>query len=390
MGANTADVIVVGLGAFGSATVYQLARQGVKVIGIDQYAPPHDRGASHGSTRITRLAVGEGEVYIPIIKRSHEIWNELEASTGQKLYYKTGGLIMGPQDGTISHHGKPDFVRRTIANAERWGIDHEVLDAVEVSARYPQFQTRGDELAYLEPDSGVLVPEACVQAQLQQALALGAELRLNEKVLYISEEGANVKVRTSLGAYSAAKVVVTAGPWLPAMTGGTMQMNLRVLRQALHWFETTRPSLYSPDVCPIFIWMHGSRDQDYMYGFPMVDGKPGVKVASEQYETECTPDDFDRVVGAEESQEMFDINVAGRLAGVTSKTVHSAACLYTVSSDSGFVVDTYRDMENVMAVSACSGHGFKNSAGLGERMARWATTREPAGLEHFRVARFNT
>lgn len=388
MDVKTADVIVVGLGAFGSATVYQLARLGVKVIGIDQFAPPHDRGSSHGSTRITRLAVGEGEVYIPIIKRSHEIWSELESRTGRKLYHRVGGLIMGPKDGTISHHGRPDFIRRTIANAQRFGIEHEVLDAAEVSDRYPQFQTRGDELAYFEPDSGVLLPEMCVETQIEQARVLGASIRLNEKVLSIEEKGDGVLVRTASGRYCAAKVIVTAGPWVPALAGGTFDKNLRVMRQALHWFETTNAGLYAPESCPIFIWMHGSRDQDYMYGFPMVDGKAGVKVATEQYEDSCTPDDFDRTVSAEESREMFANNVSGRLKAVTSKAVHAAACLYTVSTDSGFVVDTYRGMENVMAASACSGHGFKNSAGLGERLALWALGRDAGSLDQFRAARF--
>lgn len=386
--AKTADVIVVGLGAFGSATTYQLASRGVKVIGIDQFAPPHDRGSSHGASRITRLAVGEGEVYVPLIRRSHAIWSDLESRTGTKLFHRTGGLIMGPQDGTVSHHGKPDFVRRTIANARRFGIGHEVLDASEVSRRYPQFITRGDELAYFEPDSGVLLPELCVETQLRLAESLGAIIRCNEKVVSIEDQGGSVVVNTTLGTYSAAKVIVTAGPWVPALSGGTVENNLRVMRQVLYWFETANPSMYAPERCPIFIWMHGSGDEDYMYGFPMVDGKPGVKVATEQYRDSCAPDGYDRTVRREDAERMFTHHVQGRLDAMIPRVVDSATCLYTVSSDSGFIVDRFREMDNVTVVSACSGHGFKNSAGLGEQLALQAMGSNEVNLTAFGAGRF--
>ena len=80
---KTWDVIVAGVGAMGSAALYQLARRGVRVLGLDRFHPPHDRGSSHGDTRITRLALGEGEQYVQFARRSHEIWRELEAATGE-------------------------------------------------------------------------------------------------------------------------------------------------------------------------------------------------------------------------------------------------------------------------------------------------------------------
>lgn len=385
---NMADVIVVGLGAFGSATAYQLARRGISVIGIDQFSPPHDRGSSHGATRITRLAVGEGEIYVPLIKRSNEIWDELESATGTALVHRVGGLIMGPRDGTVSHHGKPDFVRRCIAAAQHFGIAHEVLDAGDIGRRYPQFLTRGDELAYYEPDAGILLPEACIQAQIDQARLNGARIHFDEKVLAIEESASGATVTTTAGKYTAAKVVVTAGPWVPGLAAGAVADNLRVMRQVLYWFETTAPELYSAANCPIFIWMHGAGDEDYMYGFPMVDGKGGVKVATEQYHETCDPDAFDRDVSAAEARQMFERNVAGRLKSVLPAVTHRAACMYTVSSDSGFIVDQYRGMRNALVVSACSGHGFKNSAGLGESVALRIMGQDTPQLAPFAVSRF--
>jgi sarcosine oxidase len=138
MNRHSADVIVIGLGAMGSAALYQLARRGISVTGIDRFAPPHERGSSHGESRITRQAIGEGEEYVPFALRSHEIWRELEADTGRSLFAPIGGLIIGRRtDSGI--HGQADFIGRTIAAATRFGIEHEVLTADDVTRRFPQF-----------------------------------------------------------------------------------------------------------------------------------------------------------------------------------------------------------------------------------------------------------
>ena len=142
------------------------------------------------------------------------------------------------------------------------------------------------------------------------------------------------------------------------------------MRQVLHWFRPTEPALYAPERSPVFIWMHGRSDEDYFYGFPMIDGHGGVKVATEQYADTTTPGSMDRQVSAGEQARMFEAHVAGRLRSVTPEAVHTAACLYTVSSDSGFIVDAHPTQPHVTVVSACSGHGFKHSAGLGEALAQ--------------------
>jgi sarcosine oxidase len=258
-----ADVVVIGLGAFGSATTYQLARRGVKVIGIDQFSPPHDRGSSHGATRITRLAVGEGEVYVPLVKRSNEIWADLEREfSGKSLYIPTGGIIMGPQDGRVCHHGKSNFVQRTIDTAAQFGIPHEVLQSDEISKRFPQFLLRGDELAYYEPDSGVLRPEECVSVQLEAASRLGAEIRTNEKVLSVESSQSGTMVRTNIRNYIAQQVILTAGPWVPGIAGVGYASQLKVMRQVLYWFKASKPAMFSSPGFPVFIWMHGEGDED--------------------------------------------------------------------------------------------------------------------------------
>ena len=319
------DVIVVGLGALGAATLYQLSQRGARVLGIDQFAPPHDLGSSHGDSRITRLAIGEGDDYVPFVQRSHAIWRELEARTGKPLMTTTSGLVLAPRDRVAEHHGKSDFVRRTIACAERFGIAHEVLDAAGIRARFPQFNLQGDEIGYHERDAGFVRPE----------------------------DGADWQA------------------W---------QGDFSVHRQVMHWFDAGNAAAdFAPGRFPIFIWMFGDAPEDYMYGFPASDpAQPALKVATEQYVASTTPDAIDRTVSPEESAAMYRDRVAGRFPQIHGRALKARACMYTVTPDRRFVIDTLDGLPNVLVASACSGHGFKHSAGLGDAIADHVLGRESA------------
>jgi sarcosine oxidase len=229
---------------------------------------------------------------------------------------------------------------------------------------------RGDELGYFEPSAGMLMPENCVETQLRLARKHGAVVRCNERVLDVRQDGAGVEVVTDKGTIHAARSVLTAGPWLAALMPPNLRPLTRVYRQTLHWFEPREPSDFAVGRFPIFIWMHGEHEEDYIYGFPMPDGSAGVKVASETYAHDVDPDRVDRTVTAEESAAMHAEHVAKRLRGVTDRVVRSAACLYTVTPDAGFIVDTLPGQDRILMVSACSGHGFKHSAALGEAVAQ--------------------
>ena len=369
----SADVAVIGLGAFGSAVLYQLARRGVRVIGIDQFVPPHPMGSSHGETRITRLAAGEGAAYVPFVRRSHEIWREIEDESGETLLVQTGGLIMAPQDSAARHHGRENFVRRTLGIAERFGIAHEKLNAAEIAARYPQFMLRGDELGYFEPTAGMLMPERCVAAQLCLAERHGAKLRLNEPATGLAQDGDGVRITTQTGVVRAARAVLTAGPWMAKLAPASLRPLARVYRQTLHWFRPQDSSAYAAGRFPVFIWMHGEQEEDYFYGFPTPDGSSGVKVATETYRRAIDPDEVDRSVSPGESARVFAEHVDHRLRGVTATALKAATCLYTVTPDSGFIVDDLPGQVRILAVSACSGHGFKHSAAVGEAVAQRLT-----------------
>ena len=363
------DVIVIGLGAMGSATLYQLARRGAHVLGIDRFHPPHEFGSSHGATRITRLSVGEGAEYLPLVRRSHLIWREIEATLGQELMLTTGGLVMGPTNGGGELHGERDFVNRTIELAQTFDIAHEVLDAGEIVRRFPQFLLRGDERGYFEPGAGVLRPERCVAAQIELARRAGAQVVTGEPVTALAAEGAAVTVQAGTQKHRAARAVVTAGAWIPELVKGRFARTLRVQRQTLHWFQPEQPALYAPGLCPVFIWSHGATPSEAFYGLPMADGVAGVKVGTQQHEVDTTPDAMDRTVSRAESEAMHARHVRGRLHGVSALPVQAAACLYTTAPEARFIVDRHPEVERALVVSACSGHGFKHSAALGEALA---------------------
>jgi sarcosine oxidase len=381
------DVLVVGLGAMGSATLYQLARRGVKAIGIDRYHPPHVYGSTHGETRITRQAIGEGEAYVPFVLRSHQIWRELEATTGQELFLACGGLILSGETGKATHHSKPEFLKRTIQAAQKFGIEHELLNTAQMAQRFPQLGLHDQERGYWEPGAGLVYPERCIEAQLGQARALGATLRMGEKVVQVTPAKDGVTVRTDQQTYHAGKVIVSAGPWVAELLGEPVAKAVKIFRQVLFWFEAQQPELYAPERFPIFIWTHGEQEGQHFYGFPDVGS--GVKVATEQDWVTTAPDSVERDVAEAEIVQMFEGHAKGRLKGLQNKLLKSATCLYTSTPDGDFILDQHPDSECILIASPCSGHGFKHSAAVGEAMAEWSLEgRTRFDLTTFAISRF--
>lgn len=386
-----ADILVIGLGAVGSAALYQASKLGANGIGIDRFAPPHNQGSSHGDTRITRQAIGEGKVFVPLVLRSNQIWEEIEAATGRSLMVRNGCLVLASANTPGCHHGSTSFVQDTIDAAREFGIAHEVLSADEIGRRYPQFRLRGDEVGYLEPGAGFLRPEACIEAQLQLARAAGAQVFTNEVALDINERQGEVEVRTSKATYSAKQVIVTAGAWIPRLLGGDYARFFNVYRQMLCWFGVANGTeLFEPRKFPVFIWITGNQPRDMMYGFPPIDANGGVKIATEQYESTVDPDAVPRDVDPADIAALYNEYIAPRFPAVSAKCLRSATCLYTVTADAKFVIDNFPGSHNVVFASACSGHGFKHSAAVGEALAQQALGLPSAvDLSPFALRRFS-
>jgi sarcosine oxidase len=378
-GSTTADVIVVGLGAMGVATAMHLARGGASVIGIDRYAPPHALGSTHGDTRVTRVACAEGADYVPLARRSHELWRELERETGAAVFEQCGVLMVGPGMGLGSMHGAEDWVATTIDLARRFDVEHEALSGAEARRRFPMFGFDPASSAYFEPGGGFVRPEAAVAAQLEVAARSGAQLHTDEVVTDIRSADGRVEVETDAGTYTAGHVVLCVGSWLrDFLAGADVASQFIVYRQVQHWFDVDpawQGRVTTDDGCPVWLWSFGEGPTDFFYGFPAIDGpEGGIKVASEQFAIATTADAVPREVPDDEAQAMYDRCLRDRLLAVTSKRLRSATCLYTVTPDSGFIVDRHPKLADVTIVSACSGHGFKHSAAIGEAVAQRVTT----------------
>jgi sarcosine oxidase len=367
---NTYDTVVVGLGAIGSAAVYQIAKRGNKALGIDRLTPPHANGSSHGESRIIRQAIGEGEQYVPLVLRSYELWREIEQETGRELLMITGGLTLesGNSEGVL--HGRHDFLDQAIRCAEKFGIRHQVLETADIRKYYPQFVVT-DERAYFEYETGFLRPEFCIQAQLDLARGHGAAVHTDEIVVSIdTDRDSGVTVNTSRGAYFAEKVVIAAGSWIGRFLPLSCAQLFKVYRQVMYWFdirEDHRSAFASPGF-PIFIWILGKGGEFGFYGFPTLDGKT-IKIATEQFSTTTDPDHAQRAVSTQQEQAMYKDYLHGRLPGISDRCVATASCLYTVTPDSNFVIDVHPDDDRIIIASPCSGHGFKHSAAVGEALA---------------------
>lgn len=364
------DIVIVGVGAMGSATLDQLAMRGVNVVGIDRFAPPHDRGSSHGTTRVTREALGEGPVYVQFVRASHKRWKELENETGEKLFEQCGTLMIDD-----SHKGNApdmdrDFMKNTFEIAGRYGINHEKLDRQGVVSKYPQFSgMHVDDIAYYEPDSGYVCPEKCIETQIKHAQSKGARIFTGEVVTSIQSTTHGVTVSTKNLVVRANKAIVSGGAWIPDILGEQYKGLFTVRRQVIFWFALEEDHDFAPG-SPVFMWEDGRGDAGHFYGFPPLPGENAVKVGSGQRRTTTHPDNLDRTVTDEEAKEILETHLKGRVSGVSDKLVKAYACLTTYTPDKNFILDYHPDLPGVFVVAACSGHGFKHSAGVGQAVAK--------------------
>jgi sarcosine oxidase len=373
------DAIIVGAGAMGSAAAYHLAKRGQRVLVLEQFGIAHERGSSHGLTRIIRLAYFEHPSYVPLLRRAFELWRELEQSAGRRLLHVTGSIDAGHPDSRT--------VRGSLHSCQVHDLPHEVLTAAELSARCPGYALPSDYLAVLQPDGGFLIPEACIEAHIALAVAAGADVRTGVKALTLAATpGGGVVVHTADQAFEAAQVVVAAGPWLPILVPALAPL-LQVERQVLAWFETEDHDAFAPARFPVFNLDH---DGEHWYGFPEF-GVPGFKFGCYHHLQETVdPDALDRDAVRPQDIDILRRGVAACFPGANGEVRMSKVCLFTNTPDEHFILDRFPDAPQIVLASPCSGHGFKFASVVGEVVAdlvqRDAT---PHDISLHRFARFS-
>ena len=370
------DVIVVGVGGMGSATVYQLARRGLRVLGLEQFDIPHDQGSSHGTNRIIRLAYYEHPSYVPLLRRAYELWREIEHVAAERLLLITGSIDAGARDSAT--------IRGSLLSCELHHLNHETLDAEALHARYPGYRLPPEMVAVYQPDGGFVMSERAIVAYVNAAHDLRAEVRAREPVVAWEPDGAGVRVRTSKGAYAASKLVLTAGPWASKLVPALARLAVPE-RQVLIWARPLRPERFRLETFPVFN-MEGPEGR--FYGFPEY-GVPGFKFGKYHHRHETTDADrVDRGIYPEDEAVLRE-GIRRYFPDADGPTLALKTCLFTNSPDEHFILDVHPEFPQVSIAAGFSGHGFKFASVVGEIMADLATAgRSRFDLGLFRLARF--
>jgi sarcosine oxidase len=361
------DVIVVGLGAMGSATAYQLSKRNKKVLGLEAFTPAHDKGSSHGESRIIRQAYFEDPAYVPLVLRAYELWDQLQKESQEDILSITGGLAIGPPLGRL--------VTGCLKSAAEHSLGHDMFDSKEMRRCFPQFALADDEVAFYEKKAGYLKPEECIRQHLRGASKRGADLRFEEPVLSwtASQSGDGVSVTTAKQTYKARALVITVGPWFAEFVPG-VSMPVVVSRRVMFWLKPlSHPSAFNSGVFPIFLWE--PEGGSLFYGFPRISEAGHPKVAIHSGNEECTPSTIDRVIHPRDEMAIRSA-IRARIPALNGEVSHAATCMYTMTPDEHFIIDRHPNYPQVSLAAGFSGHGFKFSSVVGEILSDLATIQE--------------
>ena len=346
------DAIVVGVGGMGSAALFHLAQRGQRVLGVERFDVPHEYGSSHGITRIIRLAYYEHTAYVPLLRRAYELWRALEAAADEQLLRVTGAVDAGP-----------GIFEGSLRSCRDHDLPHEVMDGGELARRYPGYRLPDDHDVLFQRDGGFLVPERCVVAHVQQAIAHGAAVHARERVLEWEDAGGAVCVRTDRGEYETEQLVITAGAWAAdvARLPGLVQAE----RQVLAWFQPHRPELFTSERFPVF---NLQVDEGHFYGFP-AHGIPGFKLGRYHHLGEHVDAETADREPRREDEAVLRSFTERYFPDAAGPTVALKVCLFENSPDEHFILDRHPESERVVVGAGFSGHGFKFCSVIGEILA---------------------
>ncbi|MCO8265416.1 N-methyl-L-tryptophan oxidase [Haloferax sp. AB510] len=358
------DVIVIGVGGIGSATVYELARSGNDVLGIERHGIPHTKGSSHGHTRMIRRAYHENPEYMAMIDQAYTRWEQLEDEWGEQLLYKTGSIAAG--------RPSCDLVSGALETCHEHSVPFEKIDGESASERFPGFQFPSEYEVVVQSDGGFVRPEAATIAHVELARQLGATIQSETKVTSWESTIDGVKVKTEDGQYKADRLVIAAGAWIGKMVE-SLEGIVSPERQVLSWLQPNNETHFTPENCPVFLI---SDDDNIHYGFPTF-GKPGVKFGRHYHLNErVDPDEMDHSVNEHDMEVLTQsgekyLNVSGE------DPFGFETCIYTNTPDRDFIIDTLPNHPEVTVLGGFSGHGYKFAGVIGKIAADLANGKDP-------------
>lgn len=370
------DLIVVGSGGMGSSAFYHAAMSGRRVLALDRFPAAHDRGSSHGESRIIRQAYFEHPNYVPLLLDAYQLWDQLEKNTQRQLFIHSGLLEVGFPDGPI--------IRGILESSEQYGVAVEQVSENQFRKQFPMFDKLDSQVVVVEPQAGYLLVEKCVQAHIDAAVELGGTIRSGVTVVDIVPEKKQVEIVTETESYTASQVIVTAGAWSAELLSW-IGVDLRVLRKHLYWFDATTHQSDLSNGVPSYFY---ETDTGYYYGFPAIDGR--IKVARHS-----GGDNVDDPLNVDRSSDSDDLGQVQKflrqyLRYEAAQPNRHAICMYTMTANEHFIVDRHPDCDQIVFAAGMSGHGFKFSPVIGRQLVRLLDGESDARFEFLSVAAHQT
>ena len=354
------DCIVLGFGGVGSQALRYSALKSWRTLGLDQYGPAHDRGSSHGQSRVIRKAYFEHRDYVPLLCRAYEMWDELNKRHRTKPEIKELMTTSG-----VLQIGYPDSqtIQGVLASASKHNLSVEEFSSQQIVQRLPIFKVPADYVGVFEPDAGFLRVELCVAAAIKQAIGQGAEIRSGVQVLsWDKRASGEIVVETNKGVFKSQRLIVAAGAWASAHLLG-LDLGLTVVRKQQHWFQLDRVDQKLVNEFPVFAIETDTGE--HFYGVPEIDHL-GMKVC--KHTGGQTLESADQMSHSLDPEELTDVEsfMQSYFNFNRSRLVHHSNCMYTNSKDGHFVVDRHPDHSNVSFAAGLSGHGFKFTPVIGK------------------------
>lgn len=372
------DLIILGTGGIGSSALLHAADRGLNVLGLDRFPPGHDKGSSHGETRIIRMSYFEHPDYVPLLRSAYEKWDALSERCGMEFFRRCGLAYFGAPDSPI--------IRGVLSSASEHQLDVTSLSLADARERFPGFEPVESGSVLYEPDAGYLLVEESVRASISEAVKKGATHLYGETVQGWSADEKGVAVRTDRNTYRAERLIITAGSWAGEFLP-QCGVRLRILRKHLHWFAINSNDYLESEGCPGFFYDTGG---SYFYGFPAI-GSHGLKVSEHSGGTEVSDPLQDERLAEDSDNERIRSFLSRHLPGVSLHQTRHEVCYYTMSPDEHFIVDQHPGFPNVAFAAGLSGHGFKFASALGDTLVSLALEEQPAvNIDFLRLSRFGT